>query len=179
MRRSFYRDLNIKNLKPEIDNNTKCQKNTITHLVALFLEKSIITYDPESIYLHVGTNDLDRLDVELFIANFKEISSKLKEISLRLMWHPKYRNIVEDNLISAFVDETRKMNFVSNISLRVDMLVDTKYLSREGFSILLGLIRFILLGKLPKKYRCVSQKNDDRFASRNNAETNNNFWNNL
>ena len=125
-------------------------------------------------------------DPNNFLRNFKNTLSQLREsfetsvIIVSSLLPRKDRPVHDINSgIADTVGILPKFRFASNRSLTVDVLTDGKHLNREGFSVLLGNIRFMLFGKPPRfRQNDNYQQKDTRYRNDGFNHRNRVDWNN-
>ena len=156
----FIGDSNLKMMKEEImDKGSKCQKIicfTINEVSSL-LEDINIVQSPKNIFIHVGTNDLERKSDEEVISQLTGSINQLRTlfnsatIYVSSILPRKDRSTENINQsLQEVVDVMAKTRFVPYQSISANMLGDVKHLNKQGFSLLLSTIRFVIFGKLPK-----------------------------
>ena len=131
---------------------------------------------------------IDIVDDTNFISEFKNILFQLREkfdtsvIFVSSIFPRRDRSVVEvKSSLLDMVDVMPKFRFIPNQTLNADMLRDNKHLNKEGFSVLLGSIRYSLFGKLPKfrqtNFRQPRYHHSNRYGN-NNRNTHRSRWNN-
>ena len=141
------------------------------------VENSQIKRNIKSIYLQVGTNDLDQSSVDDVTFKISDAIDKLRNkfkgtkivVSTLL---PRRDNKMDDvNKVNEYLynlcDGLKNVKLMENIAITQNMLVDTKHLNDVGFKLLLANIRYNLFGKLPR-FRARNLNTPGRNTQRNN-----------
>ena len=144
--------------------------------VTNMIKSANIINNPEKVYIQVGMNVIEKpdFDIDHFLANFETALHLVKEkfantvIVVSSIPPRKDRSVKAINdRICDLVDVLPKVTFMSNQAITEDMLQDRKHLNKEGFSTLLGNIRYMLFENLPEFRHWRSKPNDHTRKNRN------------
>ena len=148
-------------------------------------DKFNIIKQPSKIFVHCGTNDLDKMDP-------LEITNKIDATIQKL--HEKFpaSTILISSLIPRRLDTfdeaigeinkyiislSARMNFINimnNKKIYKKMLCDDKHLNKDVFFVFLTNIKFVLFGEIPYILRSHNNNNNNFKRSGNHRSSNNN-----
>jgi len=190
-------DSNTKNINVNKLNKFGETKKIFCPLFESILErcdKFKIRKQPAKIFIHCGTNDLDKMDalelinkIDLTIEKLhvKFPTSTIVISSLIPRRQGKFDEVIENinNYIRSLSAKFNFINIMNNKKVDKKMLCDDKHLNKDGFFVFLTNIKFVLYGEIPYISRHQNKNNfrrnwDHRRSSNNNNRHHNRLQSN-